>query len=112
MILGQDRKKDVFTRARLRMEDGMELLRAFDFEGLGSKKLKKEVFEALYYAEKSGGKNDVFERIAEQLGKKDEKKNRIMLSMVEPVFVAGTGLFLIVLMANFLMPVINGMNLM
>ena len=53
----------------------------------------------------------MFERIAGILGKKLERKTALLLSLVEPVFVGGTGIFLILLMANFLMPVINGLNL-
>ncbi len=111
-ILGLESKAgQFFLKARRRMEDGIELARAFCSEKDGRGKVDKEIEEAFYYAQKSGGKNDVFERIAGILGKKIERKTAFLLSLVEPAFVGGTGIFLIVLMANFLMPVMNGLNL-
>ena len=108
-ILGlESRAGRIFLQARQRMEGGIELIKAFSTE----KKvlMDKEIQEAFYYAQKSGGKNDVFERIARLLGKKIERKSALLLSLVEPAFVGGTGIFLIILMANFLMPVMNEMN--
>ena len=110
-ILGTETKAGrVFLKARQRMEGGIGLVKAFSAEN--KLHMDKEIQEALYYAQKSGGKNDVFERIARLLGKKIERKSALLLSLVEPVFVGGTGVFLIILMANFLMPVMNGLNLM
>lgn len=111
-ILGLETKAgQSFLKARRRMEDGIELDKAFCGEKKGIGNYSREIQEAFYYAGKSGGKNDVFERIAGILGKKLERKTALLLSLVEPVFVGGTGIFLILLMANFLMPVINGLNL-
>ena len=110
-ILGLETKAgQIFLKARQRMEGGIELVKAFTAEN--KLLMDKEIEEAFYYAQKSGGKNDVFERIARLLGKKIEKKSALLLSLVEPVFVGGTGIFLIILMANFLMPVMNDLNLL
>ena len=112
-ILGQDsRAGQLFIKARFRMENGIDMTKAFCPERKNRGLLDKEILEAFYYAQKSGGKNDVFERIAAHLGKKNEKKTKLLLSLVEPAFTGGTGIFLIILMANFLMPVMNGLNLM
>ncbi len=111
-ILGlESRLGQVFMNARLRMEYGMELERAFFAHKKDIKMLGKDIQQAFYYAQKSGGKNDVFEKIAFALGADYERKCRIWLSMIEPVFVAGTGIFVGLLLVNFLMPLINGLNL-
>lgn len=112
-ILGLDsRYGQIFLRARLRLEDGKSLVQAFCGNEKEGGFRDKEILEAFYYAQKSGGKNDVFERISARLGKKIERKNALLLSLVEPLFTGGTGLYLIVLMGNFLMPVMNSLNLM
>lgn len=111
-ILGlESRLGQVFINARLRMEYGMELERAFFAHKRDIKMLGKDIQQAFYYAQKSGGKNDVFEKIALALWSKYEKKCRVWLSMIEPLFIAGTGIFVGLLLVNFLMPLINGLNL-
>jgi type II secretory pathway component PulF len=112
-ILGLDSKPgQIFLKARQQMEGGIELVKAFCSEKCGSGFVDSEIQEAFYYAQKSGGKNEVFERVARMLGRRLERKTTFLLSLVEPLFVGGIGIFLIILMANFLMPVMNGLNLM
>lgn len=109
-ILGNDTKEGkIFNLAKQRLEFGMDLKSAF---GIGiEKKLKIKNFEnALYYAEKGGNKVDIFEKIAGNMKLEIEQKRKLSLTFVEPLFVCITGLFLIVLVMNLFLPMLNNMG--
>lgn len=107
---GNTKIREMFLAAKVRMEYGMDLVRAFSAEAEERKLLKGSVLDALYFAEKSGGKNDIFERLAEHFFSEDEKRKKMWLQLSEPIFIAGTGIFLILLIGNFLIPVMSEMN--
>lgn len=100
IIVGEDSKTGrKFGEAREKIEYGMGLEEAFS--------LNTEISEALYFADKSGKKSDVFEKIAEQIGEKDELRRKVCLELVEPLFIVITGAFLMILVINFVMPFMN-----
>lgn len=107
---GNIKIREMFLAAKVRMEYGMDIVRAFSAEAEERRLLKGSVLDALYFAEKSGGKNDIFERLAQHFFAEDEKRKKMWLQLSEPVFIAGTGIFLILLIGNFLMPVMSEMN--
>ena len=90
------------SEAKEKIEYGMGLEKAFE--------MNNELSDALYFADKAGKKCDVFERIAEQIGEKDEARRRICLQLVEPLFIVITGSFLMILVINFFMPLMNNTN--
>ena len=49
--------------------------------------------------------NDVFEKIAVWLNAQDEKKRTICLKLLEPFFICGTGIFLLIFLMNIVLPV-------
>lgn len=103
IIVGEDsRTGRKFGEAREKIEYGMGLEEAFS--------INNKISEALYYADKSGRKSDVFEKIAEQIGEKDEMRRKICLELIEPLFIVITGAFLMILVINFFMPFLNNTN--
>lgn len=102
-----------FEIARQRLEYGMDLRGAFcnfDRKGFLSK-WQIELDEALFFAQKAGEKSDAFEKICNWLEKENEKKRQLCLSIIEPLFTSVTGIILLVLMINFMMPVMNSVSL-
>lgn len=103
-IAGPDTKTGkIFLSAGEKMEYGMDLINAFSF--------KQDFQEAFYYADISGEKKDVFEKVAIWIAEKDEKRRAICLQLIEPVFIAITGSFLLIIILNFFVPVLNNFNL-
>ena len=96
-ILGIDsRLGRNFAEAKERIEFGMNLENAFCLEG-GFK-------EAFYYADATGKKSEIFLNVAKWLEKKDERRRALFMVLIEPLFIALTGAFLILLVINFFMP--------
>lgn len=105
IMLGEkSRYGKLFVQARNRISMGMDLRSAFD--NGESKKLNIPGFEtAIYFAQKGGSKSDVFEKIAASIRNKDLKKRKLCLRLIEPLLIGITGMFLILLVINFVMPV-------
>lgn len=93
-----------FLKAREKLLLGMDLEKAFS---LGPK-----YSDAFFFAERSGGKADIFEKIAKNIGEYDEKKRRICFSLMEPIFMLLTGIFLIILISNIFLPYISEYSFM
>ena len=111
-MLGLDTKYGkLFIDARLRIEYGMGIERAFFSNKKELKLLGKKIHQTFYYAQKSGGKNDVFERVAGMLWGIYERKSKVWLSMIEPFFITGTGIFITILLMNYFLPLMDGLNL-
>lgn len=91
-----------FQKAREKLLLGMNMHQAFS--------LGKKYENAFFYAEKTGGKTDVFEKLANWIGDDDEKKRKICFSLIEPIFILLTGLFLIVLVVNFFLPYMSDIS--
>lgn len=114
IVNGPDTKYGkIFEIAKQRLEYGMDLRSAF---GITGKKgfisdWRNELDEALFFAQKAGEKSDVFEKICKWFEFENEKKREICLAVIEPLFTAITGIVLLVLMINFMMPVMNNVSL-
>ena len=98
----------LFENARVRLCYGMDLKSAFNSREIDS---NKKLLEALYYADTGGSQNDLFGRMAAYLESKMESKREFCFSLVEPLFIAITGGFLLVLLMTFFMPFINDVGL-
>lgn len=100
----------VFENARLKLSYGMDLQNAFlpseGYEGVSASRLR----EAFYYADAGGCKNDLFGKIAAYLKSQKDRSRTICLSLIEPLFIVVTGVFILVLLMTFFMPVINGIG--
>lgn len=104
-ILGVNSKMGLeFLNAREKLLLGMNLKNAFC---IGSR-----YSDAFFFAEKSGGKADVFEKLAKYIGEKDEKKRSVCFSLIEPVFMLITGIFLMILIVNIFLPYISNYSFM
>lgn len=102
-IMGITSKKgQQFLRAGEKLLLGMDLENAFA--------LGKKYSNAFYFAEKSGGNADIFEKLAKWIGEVDERKRAICISLIEPLFIFVTGLFLIILVVNIFMPYISNLS--
>lgn len=100
IIVGLETKiGKAFIDASRKIEYGMSFQTAFN--------LDEKIKEAFYYADSLGGGNDIFEKVANWIRDKDEKRRFICLQLIEPIFIAITGSFLLILVLNYLMPVIN-----
>ena len=92
----------IFKAAKEKLEYGFDLKRAFCTDGKFS--------DAFYYADISGNQTDVFEKIAIYLNQKDEKKRKVCLILIEPVFILVTGVFLFSLILKFMVPYLTDFN--
>lgn len=103
-ILGENSKLGIkFQQAREKLLFGMDLQHSFS--------MGKKYSTAFFIASKTGGKNDVFEKIARFIEDEDEKKRKVCLSLIEPVFILITGMFLIIIVVNFFLPYLTDMSL-
>lgn len=103
LIMGVTTKQGInFINAGEKLLLGMDLETAFS--------LGRKYSNAFYYADKGGGKADVFEKLANWIGEKDEKKRAICIALLEPLFIFLTGIFLIILVANVFMPYICNLS--
>lgn len=99
-LLGIDSKLGKkFITAKERLEYGMTLEKAFSFDS--------EFQEAFFFADQIGKKSEVFSNIAVWMADKCEKKRNAILLLIEPLFIAMTGIFLLILAVNFFMPFMN-----
>ncbi|MCR4742527.1 MAG: type II secretion system F family protein [Treponema sp.] len=106
LIVGSDSKiGHLFEKAEKKLEEGINLTSAFDFKQV------KALGDAFYFAEKTGNQINVFEKICKWMEVKNEKNRKIYLSLVEPLFITATGLFLMTLVLTLLFPVISDINL-
>ena len=104
-ILGYEtREGQLFAQAGKKLSYGLSLHKAFELDSLNYS-LRQELQEAFFYAENTGGKNQVFEKIALWLNAKDEKRRYICLKLIEPFFIFGTGIFLLVFLMNLVLPI-------
>jgi len=109
LMVGPDsREGKLFSEAQQRLEFGMDLRSSFDFSNGGSRKFTcagmRKVSEVFYYAQQTGSKSDLFEKVALNMKIFDEKKRKFCLCLVEPMLIAITGVFLLILLVNFLLP--------
>lgn len=106
-ILGYASKEgQLFAQAGKKLSYGVSLKTAFELDSWNAS-LRQELEEAFFYAENSGGESDVFEKIALWLNARDEKKRTITLKLLEPFFICGTGIFLLVFLMNLVLPVFS-----
>ena len=93
----------LFENARVNLSYGMDLQRAFNC----SRKGRSRLSEALYYADLGGSKNDLFGKIAAYLKAEKDKKRMLCFSLIEPLFIVITGIFILAILITFFMPLIN-----
>lgn len=102
-ILGiNSRMGRIFKEAKEKLEYGVSLENAL--------KIGEKFEEGFYLAEKAGGKTEVFGKMASWINQRNERKRKICISLLEPLFLLITGLFLLLLIMNFFMPFINDME--
>ncbi len=106
-ILGYDTKEgQLFAKAGENLSYGISLKNAFVLNSLSGGQ-RAEIEEAFFYAENSGGENDVFEKIALCLNSRDEKRRLICFKLIEPFFLTGTGIFLLIFLMNSVLPLLT-----
>ena len=106
-ILGYDSKEgQLFAQAGKKLAYGLSLKAAFELDSWNFG-LRQQLEGAFFYAEHSGGENDVFEKIALWLNARDEKRRALCFKLLEPFFIFGTGIFLLVFLMNLVLPVFN-----
>lgn len=104
---------NLFENARIKLSYGMDLVTAFSCSsqkpgGLYYSKLR----EAFYFADVGGSKDDLFGRIAAFLVSEKDRRRTLCMSLIEPVFITITGIFLLMLLITFFMPLIYDISLM
>jgi len=106
LILGSDSSfGKVFLKAREGLEYGMDLRSAFSREG--NERLQKKIEMALLMAEETGNKDEVLMKIAKSLKKENERYRKYCLTLVEPAFIVLTGVFLLGIVINLVLPVFS-----
>lgn len=91
----------IFENARVNLSYGMDLQHAFNC------KTESKLREAFYYADAGGSKNDLFGRIAAYLEADKERSRTLCFSLIEPLFIVVTGVFILAILMTFFMPLIN-----
>lgn len=66
--------------------------------------LNKKLERFFYLAQHTGGECDVFGKMAAFLKEFDEKRRKICFTLIEPIFICGTGVFLIILLSGIYVP--------
>lgn len=94
------------TELGKRLEDAREKLE-FGMSLQQSLRLGEQYEEGFYFAEKAGGKNDVFGKLAAWINERDEKRRKVCFSLIEPLFIFITGVFVLVIVMKFFMPFFN-----
>ena len=110
-ILGYETKEgQLFANAGEKLSYGIGLKDSF---ALNSNRIfhKSEIEDAFFYAENSGGENEIFEKIALWLNSRDEKRRTICFKLIEPFFLTGTGIFLMVFLMNSVLPLLTDYTL-
>ena len=110
-ILGYDTKEgQLFADAGEKLSYGISVKNAFS---LNAKEMGRgvEIEEAFFYAENSGGENELFDKIALCLNARDEKRRTICFKLIEPFFLTGTGIFLLVFLMNSVLPLLTDSSL-
>ena len=102
----------LFESARLKLSYGMDLQSSFMTSDLRDARLASKIREAFYYADAGGNKNDLFERIADCLALEKEKSRMLCFSLIEPLFIVITGIFILLLLMTFFMPMLNDFSLL
>lgn len=105
-ILGQESQEGkLFDGVKEKLEYGFDLKNAFNFEN----NRKAETLEdAFFYAENSGKEDEIFEKVAEKLRIDGDKRRNICLKLIEPIFITGTGIFLLLILMNTVLPLLSG----
>ena len=104
-ILGYDSKEgQLFAKAGKKLSYGVSLKTAFELNTLNTS-LQQELEEAFFFAENSGDESEVFEKIALWINARDEKIRTICFKLLEPFFICGTGIFLLVFLMNLVLPI-------
>lgn len=93
-----------FQKVKSKVIEGIDLISAFD--GIGE---KLERF--LYIACKTGGECEVFGKMAAFIEEKDKKKRKFCFLLIEPIFICGTGIFLIILLSGVFFPMLHSLGL-
>lgn len=110
-ILGYDTKEgQLFAKAGEKLSYGISVEKAFSGNTKGFAQ-SAEIDEAFFYAENSGGENELFEKIALCLNARDEKRRTVCFKLIEPFFLTGTGIFLMVFLMNSVLPLITDSTL-
>jgi type II secretory pathway component PulF len=110
-ILGYDSKEgQLFASAGEKLSYGISVKNAFSLNAKGMGQ-SMEIEEAFFYAENSGGENELFEKIALSLNARDEKRRTICFKLIEPFFLTGTGIFLLVFLMNSVLPLLTDSTL-
>lgn len=91
----------LFENARINLSYGMDLQNAFYC------KSQSKLMEAFYYADAGGSKNDLFGKIASYLEAEKERNRALCFSLIEPLFIVITGIFILAILMTFFMPLIN-----
>lgn len=91
-----------FEDAREKLEFGMSLQNALQ--------LGERYEEGFYFAEKAGGKTEVFGKMALWLNVEWERRRKFCLSIMEPLFILLAGIFLLALILKYFLPYITDLN--
>ena len=110
-ILGYESKEgQLFAKAGEKLSYGISIKNAFSLHAKGIAQ-STEIEKAFFYAENSGGENELFEKIALCLNARDEKRRTICFKLIEPFFLTGTGIFLLVFLMNSVLPLLTDSSL-
>ncbi len=91
-----------FVEAGEKLEFGMNLQNAFS--------LGEKYQEAFYYADSCGKNNEIFKKLAVWADARGQKRRKVCLTLIEPIFICITGIFLLCLIMKFFMPFMNNVK--
>ena len=92
----------VLLEAKSKLEYGLSLREAL--------LLKGRMAEILYFADKGGSQNELFNRLARWQEERFIRRRRLCLNLVEPLFICIAGCFLLILVVYIFMPYMNDLS--
>jgi len=102
-LLGRNsRLGALFEASREKLEFGMNLQ--------NSLQIGKKYEEGFYFADKAGRKTEVFGKMAVWINTRYERRQKICMGLVEPVFILVAGFFLFFLILKFFLPFLTEIN--
>jgi len=92
-------------------KENMDFLSLRNSPFTGNRRFIQELENVIYLAQKAGNQSEVFENLCRWMESKKDKSRKLCMSLLEPVFICVTGIFVFTLMINFMLPLINNTNL-
>lgn len=112
-LFGCDSKYGLyFEMIKERIEYGLDFRKAFfiDKTLIRNSKIRSEINNAFYLADKMESKSEVFDKIATWIFERNEARRKCYMKLIEPVCIVVVGIFLLSIVISLYMPSLSILN--